>query len=253
MVAEEIINDTLLLDSTESTNTWLRERLLQGEEPALSHGFVVWCREQTAGRGQRGNSWEATPGLNLTMSMLLSPEGVEAAAQFKISEAVALGVAEAIDPILKPFGLEAEVKWPNDIYVGDRKIAGILIENSLSGRMVARSIAGIGLNVNQREFFSDAPNPVSLNQLTGGEYPLHPLLDSIRRNIKELLELPADELHRRYTARLWRREGWHKWDDRINDEVITARILDVALTGHITLEPAGSSPRTYAFKEVQAL
>ncbi len=128
------------------------------------HGYVLMAREQTAGRGQRGNSWEAAPGMNVTMSVMLRPQGLPAAAQFAISEAVAMGVVDLLDSL----GVDgARVKWPNDIYVGDRKVCGILIENSLCGTIVGRSVAGVGLNVNQREFVGGAPNPVSLRQLLG--------------------------------------------------------------------------------------
>ena len=151
------------LESVPSTNTWAKEH---AEE--LHHADIVLTHDQTAGRGQRGNSWEAEPGMNLTFSLCLEPSSILPSEQFLLSEAVALGVADAVAQAL---GLDTQqeeitVKWPNDIYAGNRKIAGILIEHSIRGNRIAKSIAGIGLNVNQRLFRSDAPNPVSMHQLT---------------------------------------------------------------------------------------
>ena len=148
-----------------STNTELARLADEG----APHGTVAIAECQTAGRGQRGNTWESAPGENVTMSVLLHPDGIEPRRQFAISEAVALGVAETLD-IYLPAGMRAEVKWPNDIYVGNRKICGILIENRITSTTIERAIAGIGLNVNQELFVSDAPNPVSLRQLTGARH-----------------------------------------------------------------------------------
>lgn len=121
--------------------------------------FTVWAAEfQTAGRGQRGNTWESAVGENLTFSILLKPTNFLSTRQFELSQVVALGVVD----YLATHGIEAKIKWPNDIYVGDRKICGILIENVLSGDTLSVCIAGIGVNLNQTVFRSDAPNPTSL-------------------------------------------------------------------------------------------
>lgn len=234
---------TVTLAEVGSTNSWMAS-----EGASLPHGAVVVAESQTAGRGQRGNTWEAEPGKNLTFSMMLRPEGVDAAGQFGISEAVALGVAEVLSRHMP--GVEVAVKWPNDIYAADRKICGILIENSLSGRRIERSIAGIGINVNQAEFRSDAPNPVSMFQLTGRETPLGPLLDEVRAEILALVEHP-DSLSEAYHARLWRREGLHPFVDHTRGSMpVSASIVSVAPTGHITLREASGEERTYAFKEI---
>lgn len=140
------------LDSCGSTNDALTE--IDGAD----HGTVAVCRRQTAGRGQRGNKWESEPGKNLTFSILLCPD-IEARSQFEMSMLVSLAVADFIDAVLGRRA--AKVKWPNDIYVADGKICGILIENRLSGTMLERAVAGIGINVNQTVFRSGAPNPVS--------------------------------------------------------------------------------------------
>lgn len=223
----------------------------------LPHATVIAARQQTAGRGQRGNSWEAAPGKNITMSMMLRPKGVCAAEQFAISEAVASGVARAIERAMDN-RVKITVKWPNDIYAGDMKICGILIENSLAGTTITRSIAGIGINVNQTEWLSDAPNPVSIAQLTGATYPIEPLISSVASEIEPLIPLTSTpegrtKLHTLYMERLWRRSGYHLWQEPQSAEPFPARIADIALTGHLTLETAEGLRRTYAFKEISAV
>ncbi|MBD5360858.1 MAG: biotin--[acetyl-CoA-carboxylase] ligase [Bacteroides sp.] len=209
------------------------------------HGFALMALEQTAGRGQRGNSWEAEPGKNITLSLMLRPQAMEASRQFEISEAVALGVLD----VLRELGIrEVAVKWPNDVYVGDRKICGILIENALAGAYIARSIAGIGLNVNQREFRSDAPNPVSLWQLTGKEYSIGELAEKMVNRI--LARLDRGDNHADYLASLYRRSGTHPWALPDGTRFL-ASITDVSPTGFLTLSAYPDRP--FAFKEVAYL
>ncbi len=142
------------IDETDSTNRWLREQ--GGEEDV-----VVWADYQTAGKGQGTNSWESERGKNLTFSVLLHPQDIPANKQFSISMLVSLALCEALGQHIG----DLSIKWPNDIYWRNAKIAGILIEHRISGSLIRDSIIGIGLNVNQRHFLSDAPNPVSLWQI----------------------------------------------------------------------------------------
>lgn len=243
------IDRVIWLDSAASTNSELAARC-----GTLPHGAVIACRCQTAGRGQRGNSWEAEPGRNLTFSLLLRPSVIGPAGSFRMSMLVAIAVAESLEQAMP--GQHVSVKWPNDIYVGDMKICGILIENSFSANRIDRAIVGIGINVNQTEFRSDAPNPVSMTMLTGRTYDLGNLLGDVTRHIIETFDSyeaapDDDDLSRRYHARLWRRHGLHRWHDALTGEDITAAMRDVALTGHLTLDT--DPPRTYAFKEISAI
>ena len=154
---------TIHISETDSTNRWLRERNVfegDGAEPDM----VVVADFQTAGRGCGTNSWESERGSNLLFSILLHPKDIKANQQFLISEIIALALAETI---AKRVGEGVSIKWPNDIYWHDRKLCGILIEHRLSGDTIAESIIGVGLNVNQTVFVSNAPNPVSLKQITG--------------------------------------------------------------------------------------
>lgn len=241
----------LELEHTESTNSWMA-----GNIGALAGDTLVFTRNQTAGRGQRGNSWESEPGKNLTASILLHPEGIAPREQFVISEAVALAVTD----LLADLGVDAMVKWPNDIYAGDRKICGILIEHSILPSSIMHTIAGIGVNINQTVFLSDAPNPVSVAQLTGERHDIPSLARSLAAKVSA--RMPSGKrgdtceqiraIHRGYMERLWRGDGApHPFLDRINNEYINARISDVAPDGILTLVTTGGDTRRYAFKEIE--
>ena len=238
-----------ILASATSTNSCLSA--IAANSP---HGTVVAAVEQTAGRGQRGNSWEAAPGKNITLSILLRPQHIDARSQFAISQIVSLAIVNTLHRYIPCHNVT--IKWPNDIYVGDRKICGILIENSLMGMAINHSIAGIGLNVNQQRFLSDAPNPVSLFQLTGEEVPIEEIRQRLCEEILSMMHAYdnpalAEELHNRYLSTLWRRDGFHPYiADGITFE---ARIGGVDRTGILTLTRRDGSSHPYAFKEVTAI
>lgn len=232
------------LDSTTSTNSELAVRAAE-----LPHGATIVAREQTAGRGQRGNGWEAEPGKNLTFSILLRPRNVRAAEAFSLSMLTSLAIAGALEELLPETRIY--VKWPNDIYVGDLKICGILHENSISGGRLDYSVAGIGINVNQLKFLSNAPNPVSMAILAGREFDLSEVLDIVRSKILQAVDLfdgDTQALASRYRRRLWRGEGQHHWHDNVRNEEVTAAIADVAPDGTLTLDTR--PPRTFLFKEL---
>lgn len=233
------------IDSCASTNTELAAM------PDAPHGCTIACRVQTAGRGQRGNTWEAAPGMNLTFSTLLRPSCIPAARQFELSMLVSMAVVEVADSLLEGVGKHAVIKWPNDIYVDNKKICGILIENTLSGTSISRSIAGIGLNVNQTLFKSDAPNPASISTFTGREYHLEPLMQKLADTIVDTFnryEANPDPsaLTGAYMRRLWRGEG--EWPfARPDGTRFRAAIERVGTDGILYLSNGGA----YAFKEVQ--
>ncbi|MDE6611526.1 MAG: biotin--[acetyl-CoA-carboxylase] ligase [Muribaculaceae bacterium] len=232
------------LDKCASTNT-----VLASMAEAVS-GTVVATRRQTAGRGQRGNSWESEPGKNLTFSQLLMPRMLPAARQFELSMIVSLAIADAIDAHL-PDGVRTCVKWPNDIYLGREKVCGILIENRLAGSRIERAIVGVGINVNQRVFVSDAPNPTSIIHHNGGaETELDALLTEVSGLIDSRMAAyessPEPEaLKAAYMSRLMRRSGQHLFSDAEHG-TFEACISDVDFDGTLTL----SNGCRYAFKEV---
>ena len=235
------------LRKTVSTNNYLRELLASSREQ-LSEGMVVSADYQTKGRGQVGNVWESEDGKNILFSMLLFPSSIEANQQFVISKMVSLAVAgvlkEEIDDVF--------IKWPNDIYCRDKKIAGILIENDLCGSNIQYSVIGIGLNVNQDSFMSNAPNPVSLKQITGKTYDREDLLKRIVKRIYMLyIQLLREELNcfdEDYKEALYRHDGLY--DYKAADENFKASIVDVLPSGHLVLETEAGKKRTFAFKEV---
>lgn len=240
--------DILIYPSLPSTNSYIKEHA--SEVPART---MLLALEQTAGRGQRGNSWEAQPGKNLTLSFHFQPVGLPAAEQFLISEAVALAVVDTLGNL----GVKAAVKWPNDIYVGPGKICGILIENSLMSREITRCIVGIGLNVNQTEFISDAPNPVSLAGLTGHTYELREIACQLGNRLECRLSLlntseGKRDLHARYKESLiWKPGFEYTFKDCACGETFDACFSDIEPSGHLLLAVKGeNSPRRYAFKEV---
>ena len=206
---------------------------------------------QTAGRGQRGTVWESAPGENLLFGIVFRPTFLPAAQQFCLSEALALAVADAVGQHTDGIS----VKWPNDIYWHDRKLAGMLLEHTLRGSRIAHTLAGVGLNVNQREFAGDAPNPVSLRQVVGHGVPRAALLESILQHFEAnyfmLQRGGAEQLHARYLQCLYRREGWHAYRD--GNGPFTARIAGISPQGVLTLERPDGQTNGYAFKEVSFL
>lgn len=233
------------IHETESTNKQLRS-LLVDRKP--EEGTVVWCDTQTAGRGQQGNSWESEPFKNLTFSFLLYPEFLPITEQFLLSEMVALALVEELEQYAEGF----TIKWPNDIYWKEKKIAGILIENDLMKSHIQSTIVGIGLNLNQTKFVSNAPNPVSLSQITGDSYDREPFLKQLMSRIYRLyLHWMSDgfaELSQRYLHHLYRRNGLHTFRDEAGE--FQAEIVTVEPTGHLLLRTEEGELRSFAFKEV---
>ena len=236
------------VSQTASTNTYL-SRLAA----TLPGGTVIYTPSQTAGRGQKGNSWESEDGKNLTFSMLLKRPPVKARDQFYLSEAAALAV---VDALTAEAGDGFTVKWPNDVYWLDKKVCGMLIESSLDGSDIVTSIVGIGINVNQERFLSDAPNPVSLINITGHEHDLMALLKRVCSRIEQLVESLGDDaarqqLHRQYMAALYRNDGQqHPYEDAAGNRFM-ASVASIAPDGTLTLRHDDGTTRDYLFKEVK--
>jgi BirA family biotin operon repressor/biotin-[acetyl-CoA-carboxylase] ligase len=219
---------------TDSTNNWLREHGGEGN-------VVVWADYQTAGRGCATNRWESERGQNLTFSMLFHPVQVPVARQFRISMAVSLAICEALGQHIG----DLSIKWPNDIYWRDGKICGILIENRIQGSVIRDCIVGIGLNVNQRRFLSDAPNPVSMWQICEHETDREQLLNAILQAFDRQL---GQDVRQPYLSMLYRRKGFHPYADK--GGAFMAEMVDVEDDGHLLLRDDDGRQRRYAFKEV---
>lgn len=234
------------LDETLSTNSELK--LLQ-QKKLLPEGAIVKADYQTHGRGQAGNTWFSERGRNLLFSLLLYPNFIKAKKQFIISRIVALAIKKVLDQYMEG----VSIKWPNDIYWNDKKIAGMLIENNLLGQQISSTIVGIGLNVNQDEFPLELLNPVSMKQITGIEYDRDELLTSFIREFfllyGSLQQGNEAKIERKYMNQLYRRENYHWYEDK--DGRFEGKIMDVLSTGHLVLETfVGNEERIYAFKEV---
>lgn len=239
------------LDRTDSTNSYVTRNSRDFVEATL-----VYAIEQTAGRGQRGNSWEAEPGKNLTLTVFYPwEEAFPALRQFSVSEAVALSVVD----LLAGEGIEARAKWPNDIYVGDRKICGILIQHSVTGSGIEHSVIGIGLNVNQLVFRSLAPNPVSMAQLAGHEWALDELVTGIAGCLSRRLDIVKrdsgrEELHKEFLGKLWRGDGRaYSFRDVACDVRFAGMIEDVETGGTLCIRSGDGDLYRFAFKEVEFL
>ena len=218
--------------------------------PEYGRRDVVWAESQTRGRGQRGNSGSSGAGENLTFSLVVCPENLPAEQQFYISKIVSVGLIEA----LAGSGVEAEIKWPNDIYIGDRKVAGILIENDLLGSRITKSVVGIGLNVNQAQFDPALPNPVSIYLATGKTVDRVEVLEKILERIftweEKLRAGQLAEIDRQYGQNLYRREGTHLFREP-GGEPFSATIETVRPSGELLLRRTDGTLTPYLFKEVE--
>lgn len=234
------------LEETHSTSLYLHEL---AEKEDIKDFTLVRADFQTAGRGQRGNSWEAEEGKNLLFSFLIHPSFLLAREQFLLSQITSLCIKEELDNYAEGFS----IKWPNDIYWKDKKICGMLIENDLSGMYISQSIAGIGININQEQFISPAPNPVSLKQITGIEHDKEEILEKILRRYycyyQELVKGNTENITVSYQQALFRKEGMHRYSDA--DGEFLARIVEVEPDGHFVLQDENGKIRRYVFKEVQ--
>lgn len=226
---------------------------VQRQQDGLDNLSVVAARNQTAGRGQRGNRWKTRPGENLTFSILLLPgrdgiPAIPAGDQFVISEIVTL----ALHTTLEDAGIPSKIKWPNDIYVGDRKICGVLIENTLQGGMVHSSIIGIGLNVNQTEFDPEVMNPTSMKNLTGRTFDLQELLvlfmDCFRDELSKLTQRRITRV--RYLSALYRFGTQHSYTDCATETVFEGKITGISQQGLLCVEMPDGIIREFGFKEI---
>lgn len=250
---------TVWFDEVDSTNS----RLI-ADKDAMASGTIYSALHQSAGRGQRGNRWEAEAGENLMFSLLFKPENLPAERQFVICQAAALSVSGYLGSI----GIDSAIKWPNDIYVGDRKICGMLIENSIADGKISTSVIGIGLNLNQTDFPQHLGNATSAAILTGRRFDIRKelgrLTDLLLGNL--ILTESADGIRSiadAYLGKLYRKGEWHEYTDRSAcDPLIattedaggirfTGRIKGVADNGCLIVEEkTKGEDRAFAFKEI---
>lgn len=212
----------LHFDEINSTNVFLYDKISENNDIS---DMVVVANYQTAGRGMDKNRWESEAGMNLLFSIALNVNFLEAENQFKISQAVSVAIAETLSQFVD--NKQLFIKWPNDIYFGDKKLAGMLIQNTIEGRMMGVSIIGIGLNVNQMEFSKDIPNPISLKMISGRDFELDNLLNLLVSSIKTKVESLRDkenqnEINEKYVSRSYRFGIWsdYLYQNRVKSMII---------------------------------
>lgn len=232
------------LDRVDSTNNYTSEYLRQNVMP---EGAVVVAKQQFAGKGQRGNSWISETGKNLTCSFYVKPKFISPSEQFQLNKWVSCAIVQTIEEL----GFDSKIKWPNDIYVHDQKIAGILIENSI-GNQFNHSVIGIGLNVNQ-QVFEDLKNPTSLAKLSREEIDVNRVLEVLCTKLEQgylILKNKLSAFDDQYLSNLYRKEEWASYKDSINE--FQGMITGVDQTGKLVLVKEGIEKK-YDFKEIEFL
>lgn len=233
------------LDCVDSTNNYAATELLT-KSPLEGTVYLAAC--QQAGRGLNQSVWESENGLNLTFSIVLYPGMLRVADQFLLSKAISLGLTD----FLAGYVDGISIKWPNDIYILDRKVAGVLIETAVSSGRFSYAIIGIGLNINQQLFLSDAPNPVSLRNITGATYSLPEMLGQLCQKLdhryRQVREGSLSQIDVEYEHLLYRNGNWANY--RSGGECFVGRITGVDPFGQLMIEDQQGQKRSFDFKEV---
>ncbi len=239
-------NQVIRLQDVDSTNNYAANLIIATEPP---EGTVILAYNQFGGKGQRGSVWLAEPGANLTLSVILYPRRIAASTQFYLSKMVAVALADAVDEIT---GLRAEIKWPNDILLNGKKVAGILIENSVCGNYLSQAIVGMGLNINQQNF-AGLPQASSIAIEASKEYDKEKVLEKLlslfdyyymvllRGNHSKLNELYLEKLFRFKKEALFRIEG----------EIESGMIIGVKENGRLEVELSPGHIMEFENKEIE--
>ncbi len=245
----ELLSKNRLIERVEvvdSTNSYLK-KLVYDQRP--EEGSMVIAEFQSAGRGQMGNGWSSEVGKNLLLSIVIYPDGLLANEQFIISRMASLAVKNCLDQFVD----DIRIKWPNDIFWKDKKIAGMLIENDVQGKYIQNSVIGIGININQQGFPEDLPNPVSLWQITGTDNDIDNIADIFVREFfllyREFQDGKTTQIEDEYMLDLYRVNDYYWFKDEGGS--FKAKIKEVMPSGHLVLETMDEGDlRQYAFKEV---
>jgi BirA family transcriptional regulator, biotin operon repressor / biotin---[acetyl-CoA-carboxylase] ligase len=242
---EENIN-LIILSDTDSTNNYANRLITEGK---AKNGSVVLSHYQKSGRGQRGNTWESAPGKNLLASIVLFPAFLPPGKQFYLSKITSLALVD----LLREHTQGVTVKWPNDIFVNKKKIAGILIETSILGNQFHSAVAGIGLNLNQEKFSAELPNPVSLKLIAGKDFNVKEMALQLREIFMDWYQKletgSIAEIDESYHKNLFRINEWAVFQK--NDKSFEARILGTGEYGQLILEDRSGNQTSYMFKEIE--
>ena len=233
-------------EQIDSTNAFLQRQ----QSDCDIRNWVVSADEQTAGKGMGSNSWESEVGKNLTFSLAVDMGFLPAERQFLLSEAVPLGIVEVLDKLLPTEKLC--IKWPNDIYYGNRKLAGILINSTIKANMMDISIIGIGLNVNQMQFQDWPTHPISMKMITGEDYDLQLLLEQIAEHIiikVEQLKSDPNSIEQAYLKRLFRYRTWADYE--VGGKVLRLFMTGIDPFGRLQLVDEQQTVYTFDIKEIK--
>lgn len=237
------------LKTVGSTNKFVLDFV---ETSAKKNGLVIWADEQTAGRGYGENRWESEPGKNLTFSLVIKPLYIPPASQFLITQMVSVALQKVIE---NATGREdVRIKWPNDLYAGHKKLAGVLIQNVIKGEAIDLSIIGIGLNVNQETFSPELPKPVSIIQLTNKFTDRETLLNEFLQAFQNEYEktgspLFQEMISKSYFEKMYLFDDWATY--QAGKEVFRGKIKGVGPFGHLILSLENGEERQFGFKEVE--
>jgi len=244
MIGSEIVE----IGDVNSTNSYVAQ--LIDLKQKLSDGAVYISNNQLAGKGQRQNSWESEPGKNLTFTIYLEPVFLDPADQFFLNMAISLGIRNYLSLLVTE---KVHIKWPNDIYIAKNKVAGILINHAISGKQLTNSLIGIGLNVNQQQFVSDAPNPVSIIHFTQKEFDLGKTLRHLLSNINDCYHLLKNNefelLTKQYCDVML---GYMEWREYLyQNQLIKSKITGVSSFGTLLLTDDQDQELECGFKEIE--
>ena len=230
---KELIGSRIIkIDKIDSTNRYLVDLL---NDQALEEGTVVVAQNQFAGKGQGDHRWESEPGKNLTFSFVIWPRFLDISKQFMLNKIISLAIKDFIAEELD--AKRVSIKWMNDVYVDNNKIAGMLINNAIPGYTFKHAVIGIGANINQEVFRSDAPNPVSLKALTGKEYNLEKSLKKLfyylNNRYLQLKEFQFETIDSHYVSSLYKYNSFHPYI--YQNKKITAKITGVDAYGRLKM------------------
>ncbi|NOX45463.1 MAG: biotin--[acetyl-CoA-carboxylase] ligase [Chlorobi bacterium] len=237
------------LKEVESTNSYVRACLDKME--GLNHRTIVIADKQTAGKGMGSNTWYSEAGKNLNLSIYLKPESLSPEKQFILNKAMALAVFDFVEATLPH--RKVRIKWPNDIYVGDEKTAGILISNTIKGSNLEDVIVGIGININQEKFPGDIPNPASLSMFLGSKLDLNKCVKSLCRLLnhryEQIISAKFHNISDEYNSKLYRLNEMHGF--KKEGVSFLAEIKGVSGFGQLQLKTSDGENLLFGFKEVE--
>jgi len=239
------------LKSIDSTNSYASQLLGQIKPP---EGTLIYTFDQQNGRGQRGNTWETEPNKNVASSFILYPSFLQAGKQFLLNKIVSLAVADLMAELIQPSDKtrEIRIKWPNDIYVGSKKIAGILIENTLRENNIQNAIVGIGLNINQTAFNADI-NATSMSLIMNKEFDLMQVLEKLSGFIEaRYLQLKGNKLESidaSYLQNLYQLNEWHNYTS--NNQLFEGKIIGISAIGKLQVQLKTTEIKEFDLKEIK--